>query len=195
MHSQMGSPAPLRQAANRANNIPGQECGFPNNTTNPKILADALRRGATLPIGPYRSGVNFWTLQSFLQDMFPDDGYRRYQVFGYVPICAHWFSFCRTREGVNDHYAIERFADLIEHCFGLGSETLSTDAIIAGMVYRGLAVRRVMMQIGDPPQFGLAANIDGETSAPGDHTRLIRIDSLGRYGAVPPIPIQFGVSS
>jgi hypothetical protein len=171
--------------------IPGQECRSPNSTVDPRILAEALRRGATLKIGRIGSPLDLAGLQSLLANSPEHQGtHCTDQLMGHTALCAHWFGFCVGRRGFNHWYPGPLLAYLIETCFGLDRFTLKTEPVVAGLFYCGFTIRN-----GTPveriPASGLNTDISSRTFPPNDFSRLVQIKTLGKPGALPPIPIEY----
>jgi hypothetical protein len=68
-----------------------------NRSADPNLLAAALRRGATVYIGPHSDPVDLTGLKSLFEEAFPfDDDYRHYQLIGPTVTCAQ-FGFTHRR--------------------------------------------------------------------------------------------------
>src|SRR5262249_20370156 len=159
-----------------------------NGTTDPRILAAALRRGATLYIGQRYTPLDLQGLRSLLKDTFPfDDDYRHHQLIGPTAICAHWFWFIGRRCGLNHLYPATFLRQLIVTCFGLDYPDVPMDAVLAGLIERGFQVERVKA---GATSFNWAANIRTLTYLPGRDRHWVRLNALGIRDAIPPIRIS-----
>jgi hypothetical protein len=190
MNLKMARPAPPGRA-HRAESLEflGGTSTIKNSTTDPDFLAAALRRGATVYIGPHSDPVDLTGLKSLLEEAFPfDDGYRHYQLIGPTAICAHWFGFTGRRMGLNRVYPATFLRALIVGCFSLDYPDIPMDAVLAGLTRRGFEIERVKPK--SAVLFNWAANIRTMTCAPQGGAKLIRITELGNPGAIPPIEIS-----
>jgi hypothetical protein len=175
--------------------IPMQECRFPPSTTDPRILADALRQGAALRIGLNKRRLDLVQLHSLLGRSFPQhDIQQEDQLLGPAALCAHWFYHCRRRDRINHAYSPSTFSYLIEQCFALPHGTITADAVLAGMTHCRFSVQWVKLREMYYPtnEFGWAANISNKAYFPDDPSQLARLGYLGNAGAISPIWIEFG---
>jgi hypothetical protein len=160
-----------------------------NSSADPDLLGAALRRGATVFIGPHSDPVDVTGLKSLLEEVFPfDDDYRHYQLIGPTVICAHWFRFTGRRVGLNRIYPATFLRSLIVGCFSLDYPDIPMDAVLAGLTRRDFEIERVKPK--SAALFNWAANIRTMTYAPRGGAKLIRITELGKPGAIPPIEIS-----
>jgi hypothetical protein len=160
-----------------------------NRSADPDLLGAALRRGATVFIGPHSDPVDLTGLKSLLEEVFPfDDDYRHYQLIGPTVICRHWFGFTGRRVGLNHVYTATFLRNLIVECFGLDYPDIPMDAVLAGLVHRGFEIERVKPK--SAPLFNWATNIRTMTYTPQGSAKLIRITELGKPDVIPPIEIS-----
>jgi hypothetical protein len=187
------APHPAASGAHRAGDgsIPGQECRIPNSTLDPKILADALLRGAMLGIG--RKGEGLLTIDAVQtaigaasrldRELSPD------HLIGPAALCIHWFDFTGRQANLNRKYPVSRLHALIAACFGLLGRDLPVDAVFAGLNASCLIVERIKKDWRSPSSW--AAAIHGRTHLPHDRRRWVPLTALGQRGALPPIKIEF----
>jgi hypothetical protein len=183
----MDEKAPRPGASNEAHRAGGgiswQDFRAPFITSDPRILAHALRQGATLAIGLHNHRLDLVHFQSLLKKLFlAHDVHKRDQLLGLAAITSHWFSWCRRRGRLNHAYSLSTFAYLIENCFSLARGTITADAILAGMADCRFSVSAL----------GSATNVSNKACSPNDPWQLVRLVDLGEAGAVPPILVEWG---
>jgi hypothetical protein len=69
------------------------------------------------------------------------------------------------------------------------------DAVLAGLIDRGMKVERIKAGQERQGPFNWRANIRGHTYLPVDPSRLVPLRALGQPGAVPPVEIKFWESA
>jgi hypothetical protein len=187
-------PAPLNEVHRTGGGISWQDFRPPFITIDPRILAHALRQGATLAVGLHNHRLGLAHFQPFLKNRFPEhDVHQRDQLLGLAAIAAHWFSFCRRRDRLNVAYSLSTFAYLIENCFSLARGTVTEDAILAGIADCRFSVQWVpRVRYNHSGEFGWATNVSNKACSPNDPSQLVRLVDLGKAGAVPPILVEWG---
>jgi hypothetical protein len=194
MMEKIPRPVALNEGHRAGSGISWQDFRVPFITVEPRTLAHALRHGATLAVGLHDHRLRLAHFQSFLRNRFPQhDVHQRDQLLGLATITAHWFSFCRRRDRLNVAYSLSTFAYLIENCFSLARGTVTEDAILAGIADCRLSVQWVArVRDNYPGEFGWATNVSNKACSPNDPSRLVPLGDLGKWGAVPPILVEWG---